>query len=336
MPEGDTVWQAAQRLHRGLVGAPLLEVDLRWPGLSTLELTGRTTREVVARGKHLLHRLSDGVTIHSHLKMEGSWRVGPAPAGRPSAWGATDVRALVRTRNAVAVGRRLGMLDVVATSDEDTLVGHLGPDVLGPDWNLDIALTNLRRDPDVPVAVAMLDQRNLAGLGTVYVSESLFRQRISPWTPVGALPDVALSHVVERAHRLISANRDVTVRTLTGSRVAGEENNVHGRAGRPCRLCGETVRVDPIGTAPHDRVMFHCPRCQPAGASAREPLIPRSSAGAHVDMAADTDGRAAAHPDGRAVAHPDGRTAAHPDGRAADPDRRSAATGRAPGAGSSR
>lgn len=268
MPEGDTVWQAAQRLHRGLEGRPLREVDLRWPGLSTLDLVGRTTLEVVARGKHLLHRLSEGITIHSHLRMEGSWRVGPVPARRPSAWGAGDVRALLRTEDTVALGRRLGMLDVVATADEDTLVGHLGPDVLGSDWDIDTALANLRREPDVPVALALLDQRNLAGLGTVYVSESLFRQHISPWTPVGELPEVALSHVVERAHRLIGANRAVTVRTLTGSRVAGEENHVHGRAGRPCRQCGETVRVDPIGTAPLDRVMFHCPRCQPADSSA--------------------------------------------------------------------
>ena len=81
------------------------------------------------------------------------------------------------------------MLDLVATADEGTLVGHLGPDLLGPDWDLSTALTNLRRDPQRAIGEALLDQRLLAGIGTLYDSESLFLQRIHPWTPVGELDD---------------------------------------------------------------------------------------------------------------------------------------------------
>src|SRR6476469_8328753 len=87
MPEGDTVWRTAQRLHQALAGEPLTRSELRWPELSTLDFCGRTTLEVVSRGKHLLHRLDDGFTIHSHLRMEGQWRdesvVEHSPVDRP-------------------------------------------------------------------------------------------------------------------------------------------------------------------------------------------------------------------------------------------------------------
>ena len=75
MPEGDTVWRTAQRLHQALAGDPLTRSELRWPDLSTLDFRGRVTVEVVSRGKHLLHRLDDGFTIHSHLRMDGQWRI---------------------------------------------------------------------------------------------------------------------------------------------------------------------------------------------------------------------------------------------------------------------
>ena len=84
MPEGDTVWRTAQRLHAALAGKPIVEADLRWPEISTADLSGRGTIEVVSRGKHLLHRIEGGLTLHSHLRMEGQWRVeagGGAPHG---------------------------------------------------------------------------------------------------------------------------------------------------------------------------------------------------------------------------------------------------------------
>ena len=57
MPEGDTVWRTAHRLHAVFAGHALTVCDLRWPGISTVDLTGATSLEVVPRGKHLLHRL---------------------------------------------------------------------------------------------------------------------------------------------------------------------------------------------------------------------------------------------------------------------------------------
>ncbi|MEZ5128912.1 MAG: DNA-formamidopyrimidine glycosylase family protein [Micropruina glycogenica] len=127
MPEGDTVWRTAQRLNQVFAGHILTRCDLRWPELSTLDFTGHTTTEVISRGKHLLHRLDSGWTIHSHLRMEGQWRIEP-PGTRANA----QTRALLATHEWTALGQRLGMLDVVRTDAERTLVGHLGPDVLGP------------------------------------------------------------------------------------------------------------------------------------------------------------------------------------------------------------
>ncbi len=75
VPEGDTVFRTASRLNQALAGEPLTTSDLRWPDLSTMDFRGVATTEVVSRGKNILHRLANGVTIHSHLRMDGQWRV---------------------------------------------------------------------------------------------------------------------------------------------------------------------------------------------------------------------------------------------------------------------
>jgi endonuclease-8 len=262
VPEGDTVWRTAHRLDQALSGRVLTVSDLRWPSLATVDLRGATTTEVVARGKHVLQRLDSGVTLHSHLRMDGQWRVAATDQVTVGELRQDRIRAVVGTAEWTCIGTRLGMLDLVATADEGTLVGHLGPDLLGPDWDLSTALTNLRRDPRRAIGEALLDQRLLAGIGTLYDSESLFLQRIHPWTPVGELDDSALEHLVERAHQLLQVNAGRAVQSTTGSLRNGETAYVHARSGRPCRRCGSGIRVAMIGQAPQDRTMFYCPACQ--------------------------------------------------------------------------
>jgi len=258
MPEGDSVFQAAARLNAALAGHVLVIADLRWPSLATVDLVGDTTLEVISVGKHILHRLDSGRTLHSHLKMEGRWRVRRRePQDR---WGDPAVRAVLATASYVAVGTRLGMLDLVTTRDEHTLVGHLGPDVLGPDWDFERALVNLRARPDAAIGAALLDQRNLAGLGTVYVAETLFLQRLSPWTPIAEITPERLAGTVARAHTLLSANKDMYARTITGSRVEGQQDYVHARSGLPCRRCGTTIEVASLDET--GRVIFFCRTCQ--------------------------------------------------------------------------
>ncbi len=256
MPEGDTVWRTAQRLNQALASEPLTRSELRWPDLSTLDFRGRITLEVVSRGKHLLHRLDDGFTIHSHLRMDGQWRVENPADAHPNA----QTRAWLSTARWAALGQRLGMLDVVPTADERTLVGHLGPDLLGNDWNLDVAAANVARG--VTIGAALLDQTNLAGIGTLYASESLFIQRVNPWTPPADLPKAAVTGIIDRAQRLLDHNRHYAVQSSTGSRRRGETAWVHGRSGLPCRRCGGPVRVAMIGPPTRERTMFYCPGCQ--------------------------------------------------------------------------
>jgi len=262
MPEGDTVWRTAHRLDQALAGSPLLVADLRWPSLATTDLRGATTLEVISRGKHILQRLDTGRTLHSHLRMEGQWRVEATPQLTPRQLAGDRVRAVLGTADWTALGLRLGMLDLVPTADERTLVGHLGPDLLGPDWDPSLAVANLRREPRRALGAALLDQRNLAGIGTLWAAESLFLEGLHPWTPVGEVDDDALAGVVERAHRLLSASRHQAVQTSTGSTRRGETSYAHARSGRPCRRCGGSIRVAMIGDPPQERTMFYCPGCQ--------------------------------------------------------------------------
>ena len=260
MPEGDTVWRTAQRLHRALTGEPLVLCDLRFPAVATADLAGTTTLEVVSRGKHVLQRLDNGLTLHSHLRMEGQWRV--ERPGDAAGWlRRDDLRAAVGTGAWTALGLRLGMLDLVATSEEHRLVGHLGPDLLGTDWDPVAAVTNLAASPE-PVAAALLDQRNLAGVGTMWAAESLFLERLHPWTPAGDLEPAALAALVARVHRLLDAARHQAAPTSTGSTRRGEAHHVHGRSGLPCRRCGGTVRVAMAGGPNRERTIFYCPACQ--------------------------------------------------------------------------
>ncbi|WP_131105325.1 DNA-formamidopyrimidine glycosylase family protein [Ornithinimicrobium sufpigmenti] len=267
MPEGDAVWRTARRLHTELVGQVLQGSDLRVPELATRDLSGRRTIEVVPRGKHLLHRLEGGLTLHSHLRMDGSWKVQGSGA-RYAAGRRHTTRALLWTAHRVAVGDRLGMLDLVRTRDEDQVVGHLGPDLLDPGFEVAQAVANLMEQPLVPVAEALLDQRNLAGIGTIWASEPLFLHRINPWDPVGKVGAKALGELLVATRTLMVQACRVGRPATTGRTGAGEETWVFGRRGRRCHRCGATVEQGSVGRAPQARVFSYCQGCQGAPADA--------------------------------------------------------------------
>ncbi|MGN9809684.1 DNA-formamidopyrimidine glycosylase family protein [Micromonospora sp. BQ11] len=261
MPEGDTVWNTARVLHRALAGARLTGSDFRVPQLAGADLAGWTVRESASRGKHLLLRFADPETdehrtLHSHLRMDGAWRA-YAPGERWAARPAHLIRAVLRSTTAVAVGYHLHDLALVPTAEEHTLVGHLGPDLLGPDWDADEAVRRLAAHPDTTIGEALLDQRNLAGVGNLYKCEVLFLRGVSPWTPVGAVPDLA--GTVALAQRLLAANRGRWTQSSTGSLHRGQTSYVYGRRAQPCRRCGTAIRKEELG----ERVTYWCPVCQP-------------------------------------------------------------------------
>lgn len=256
MPEGDTVWQTARRLD-ALNGQVLTVSDFRIPSLATRDLTGRTVLETLSRGKHLLTRIEDGVTIHSHLKMEGRWDV--QPTGKPWHRPEHEARVLLGTAKTDAIGYSI-LLDVVATASEHTLVGHLGPDLLGPDWDAEVALERLQRLPHVPIGEALLDQRNLAGIGNIYRAEACFLAGVAPRTPVSAVPN--LPRLIALAHRLLEVHRDKPSRVTTGDRRPGRRFWVYRRQG-PCLRCGTTILLDELGPEGQERTVWWCPSCQP-------------------------------------------------------------------------
>jgi endonuclease-8 len=259
VPEGDTVWLTAKVLHDALARETLTSSDFRVPELATADLSGRAVHEVVPRGKHILARVDGGLTLHSHLRMDGSWRVGHRriPNGGPP----HAIRVVLTTPDAVAVGYRLHDLALVPSDEEHTLVGHLGPDLLGPDWDEDEAARRLTAQPDRTIGEALLDQRNLAGIGNLYKAEVLYLSGVHPWTHTGGVEDLAA--VLRRARSLLHANKTRWRQVTTGNTRKGEELYVFERPRRPCRRCGTPVRVAMQGTSPYDRLTYWCPLCQP-------------------------------------------------------------------------
>ncbi|MER5357931.1 DNA-formamidopyrimidine glycosylase family protein [Streptomyces sp. NPDC002785] len=258
MPEGDTVLQTAKRLHAALADRVLTRCDLRVPRFATADLTGRTVLDVASRGKHLLTRIEGGLTLHSHLRMDGAWRI-YAPGERWRGGPAHQIRAVLANAEHTAVGYRLPVLELLRTRDEEKAVGHLGPDLLGPDWNPDTALHNLLSDPSRPLGEALLDQRNLAGIGNIYKAELCFLARATPWLSIGDLAAPTIARLVTTARQLLEVNRDRPMRTTTGAAPRTTERLwVYGRTNRPCLRCGT-----PIRTADQDaRPTYWCPRCQ--------------------------------------------------------------------------
>ena len=248
MPEGDSVWRAAHRLHEALAGKTLTRCDIRVPRYATIDFTGHTVDEVVPRGKHLLTRIG-AATIHTHLKMEGSWHV--YRNGQRWREPAFRARIILATEDAEAVGFSLGKVEVLARNEEEKAVGHLGPDLLGTDWNADEAVRRLQQDPQRPIGLALLDQRNLAGIGNIFRSEACFVRRIDPRTPTGEIDDL---------HTLVEESRRLLTLSISKRR---HQSLVYGRARMPCPRCGANIISFQLGDDPNqDRRAYLCPRCQ--------------------------------------------------------------------------
>ncbi|NUW36937.1 Fpg/Nei family DNA glycosylase [Nonomuraea sp. SMC257] len=260
MPEGDAVYRAAARLRGALDGRVLTRSDFRVPRHATGDLRGRTVLTTVSRGKHLLTRVEGGLTVHTHLRMDGIWRITPARRAVPGT-GGDGVRLVLANAEWAAVGIKLGMVDLLRTAGESQVVGHLGPDPLGDDWDAAEAVRRLMREPDRTIGEALLDQRNLAGIGTIYRAETLFLRGIWPWRRVGEVAD--LEGAVTLARRLLDANKAHAGTVTTGDRRPGAQTWVYGRAGQPCRRCGTRISRGEMGARPQERLILWCGACQP-------------------------------------------------------------------------
>ncbi len=256
MPEGDVLRLTAARLDAALTGQPLTQADLRWPDLPEVDLLGAVSTGTSAYGKHLLTRFDNGWTLHTHLRMEGEWyllRTGAA-AGR-SRW--ADVRAVLATTWWTAIGHRLGMLDLLRSRDESRIIGALGPDILADDFlenGLPEAIDRLRRwqphpvgssmtltyraPGEAPLSRALLDQHGVAGLGTIWVAESLWAVRQWPWTPVR---EADLNAILRNARTQMKRSVTTARTTAAGKRMGAHERRAVAAA-RPSRLVSPARR----------------------------------------------------------------------------------------------
>ena len=262
MPEGDTVYRAARLLDTHLSGRVLERAELRVPQHATADLVGALVVETVSRGKHLLTRLTrdeERWTLHTHLKMEGTWRV--FADGQRWSRPAHQARAVLGVTGTQAVGFSLGLVELLDTTEEHRAVGHLGPDLLGPDWDEDEALRRLALEPERLLIDALLDQRNLAGIGNMYAAELCFVAGLHPHTPVGSA--TGLRRLVRRARQMLDLNKERAIQSTTGNLRERERTWVYRRDRSPCRRCATPVSVAMRGPAEKERASYWCPRCQP-------------------------------------------------------------------------
>jgi endonuclease VIII len=256
MPEGDTIRRLADKIGRRFTGERCVRCVTRDPRLVGVDLTGASVVGVDAIGKHLLIRFDNGKTLHSHLRMDGSWTVGP-PAREPE-W-RRRIELWMETGRLTGVD--LPIVELLPTADEERAVGHLGPDLCGAEMpDLEAVVERLQRDPPAPLATALLDQRNVAGFGNIYAVEVPFIAGVSPNQPVGAIE--GLEHLIGAGTALIRTNAERGPQNTTGRRLNAADHWIYGRRGRPCPICATTLDGWEERDSPWKRASVWCPGCQ--------------------------------------------------------------------------
>ncbi len=242
-----------------LVGRTVTGSDFRVPQHATADLSGREVLAFDSYGKHLLTRFSGDLTLHTHLEMDGAWQLVGAGKRLPSSFD-DEVRLVLATAGPTAYALRMPVLELLETARESEVIGHLGPDLLGPSWDEAEAVRRLAAEPDRPIVAAALDQRNLAGIGNLWAVETCYLRGVSPWTPVSA---VDLAAFVRLARRMMRHSLEHPGQVTTGDTRRGQTHWVYGRADRPCRRCGTPVAFRDATGAAYARETWWCPTCQP-------------------------------------------------------------------------
>jgi endonuclease-8 len=264
VPEGDTIFQTAAALRPLLVGRQILAASARTPGPAIQRVVGSRITSIEPLGKHMVIRFDNGLALHTHLRMAGTWhRYAPGERWKMPAWKA---RVVLEVPEHVVVCFNAPVAELMedrAVELHPALVS-LGPDLARPDFDSAEAFRRLRDRSDFEIAEALLDQRVMAGVGNVFKSEILFIEGVFPWTHVSALDASVLRQLIATAHRLLLLNvapgagpHRVTTR---GDSSARGSLWVYGRAGRACTHCGTAIRSRRQGAL--NRPTYWCPKCQ--------------------------------------------------------------------------
>jgi len=286
LPEGDVLKLTAEKLGLALIGKPLIAAELRWPTVAGANLAGATATSATSYGKHILIRFDDNRTLHTHLRMEGFWKI--AQTGTPQARGSIaakyshkkkdsganggplEIRAILVNENWTALGIALGMLDLIPTADEPKLLSHLGPDILDPNFKqvgAFIGAQRLTNFNDWPICAALLEQNTVAGIGTIWLAETLWTTKTYPWRKVSQMDDAERVELLRTAANLIT--RSVEIARVKG--FSAVPRRAHGQHRNYCVRCQTPIQVSALSgpsgkpdQGSFDRIVFWCPKCQSA------------------------------------------------------------------------
>lgn len=268
MPEGDTLFQAAARLHAALADQVVVRFASPLPELKEREVEGRRIVRVRAHGKHLIIEFDDGRALLTHLRMRGKWSVHAKvdlsatrleKLARAPRWDDEHTTLILETRSALALLERAALAELSPLEKIERRLATLGPDLLSEDFDLERARQSLRSRPELSIAEALLTQSLVAGAGNVYKSEVLFLEKVSPFVTVAELDDSSLERVLRRARDLLRRNRRGPRRTTFGT-FAGTPYYVYDRSGEHCLKCDERIRMRRQGSL--QRSTYYCPACQ--------------------------------------------------------------------------
>jgi len=245
MPEGDTIFRTAATLHRALAGSKVTRFKTVLPKLASVDdqhrLTGRTIERVHAVGKHLLIDFAGGLTLSTHMRMNGSWHIyrhgerWQRPAG--------DVRIVIETEAFVAAGFNIPVAEFTNETPD------LGPDLLKENFDMNEALRRMRQHDGEEIGNVLLNQHVVAGIGNIWRAESLFAARVNPFRKVNDLDDTTIVNILTISRKLLRA-----------SALAEHPPRKSVYQGKLCRRCGSKIEYRKQGM--DARGIYWCPRCQ--------------------------------------------------------------------------
>jgi endonuclease-8 len=250
VPEGDAIFRTARVLHRALAGKTVTQFESVLPPLLRVDdqspLRGRTVERVTASGKHLIIEFSDELTLHTHMRMNGTWHL--YRAGERWRRPRSDMRVVIRTEDFEAVGFNIPVAEFHRGAPD---LQRLGPDVLATDFDQAEAIRRMRLHDAGEIANVLLNQNVIAGIGNIYKSEALFAAGVNPFARVESLDDAVLSRVIKHA-------RSIMRRAASGP---ADRRALYRRGGQPCRKCGTAIEARKQGF--DARGTYWCPKCQP-------------------------------------------------------------------------
>ena len=259
MPEGDTIYKTAAALRTALVGKPSSVTLAPW-NCDILPGEGCAVEEVRSKGKHIEIVWDDGVALHTHMRMTGSWHLyRPGEKWRKAE---NKARFVIETEDWVAVCFSAPVVDTYRDDGwrRHPFAGQLGPDLCDPRTNLHECARRVLayHDPEATIAEVLLDQRVMCGIGNVFRCEILWATEVSPRARVGSLAESTAIEIVETAARLLRANLKNAGRATVPGVPGGVA--VYGRNGKSCLRCKGVVQVRRDGE--HARILYWCPQCQ--------------------------------------------------------------------------